>query len=501
MSEQARPYTILITALGGEGGGVLADWLSEAAVLEGLAVQRTSIPGVAQRTGATSYYLEIYPTPLAHLNGQRPVLSLYPQPGNVDLLVSTELLEAGRMMLNGFVTPDRTTLVTSTHRIFTVQEKSGASDGRIDGHKIFEAAKKFSHDSIMFDMSAVAKEAGSIINAVVLGAMAASNKLPVNPESLIEAIKASGKAVEANLRGFEAGRQGVEVTVAATRQRPRLRSVSVAETLRRVGETFPRAVHGFVNEGVTRLADYQNIDYAEIYLDRLETIRDLDRDDYQLTNEVARYLALWMAFQDLIRVAQQKSHRDRFERVRAEVRAKPDEPLIIVEYLKPGIEEFCSVLPSWLARPILNCAARKGSNYNIGMHVKSNTIFGFLQLYLLTKLRPFRPYTYRFKEENERIEAWLSTIQAAAAEGQQALALEIAQCAGLIKGYGDTYNRGLADYQLIVEQVIKPALSGKLTGQAAVDAVKKARLAVLSDPDGETPDSRTFDYIPLSISR
>jgi indolepyruvate ferredoxin oxidoreductase beta subunit len=135
------------------------------------------------------------------------------------------------------------------------------------------------------------------------------------------------------------------------------------------------------------------------------------------------------------------------------------------------------------------------------MHVKSNTIFGFLQLYLLTKLRPFRPYTYRFKEENERIEAWLSTIQAAAAEGQQALALEIAQCAGLIKGYGDTYNRGLADYQLIVEQVIKPALSGKLTGQAAVDAVKKARLAVLSDPDGETPDSRTFDYIPLSISR
>ena len=135
MSEKVRPFTILIAALGGEGGGVLADWISEAAVREDFAVQRTSIPGVAQRTGATSYYLEIYPIPLARLNGKRPVLSLHPQPGNVDLLAATELLEAGRMMLAGFVTPDRTMLVASTHRIFTVQEKSGASDGRFEGRK------------------------------------------------------------------------------------------------------------------------------------------------------------------------------------------------------------------------------------------------------------------------------------------------------------------------------------------------------------------------------
>jgi len=493
MSEKTRPFSILIAALGGEGGGVLAGWLSEAAVIQGLPVQRTSIPGVAQRTGATAYYIEIFPIPLAQLNGTRPVLSLHPQPGNIDLLVSTELLEAGRMMLNGFVTPDRTTLVASTHRTFTVQEKSGAGDGRFDGAKIFEAAKKYSQDTILFDMDAVAKEAGSIINAVVLGAMAATNKMPLKSESPIEAIKASGKAVEANLRGFEAGMKGVGVAAIATRHRPRLRSVSVDETLKRARETFPRAMHDFITIGVERLADYQNLNYAETYLDRLEPIRDLDSNDYHLTNEVARHLALWMAFQDLIRVAQQKSHRDRFERVRAEVQAKPDEPIIIVEYFKPGVEEFCSVLPPWLARPILNYAEGKGSNFNRGMYIKSNTIFGFLQLYLLTKLRPLRPYSYRFKEENERINTWLSYIQSAAAGGNRALALEITQCAGVIKGYGDTYNRGVADYQLIVENVIKPALSGEITGQAAADAVKQTRLAVLNDPDGEKLDSRKFD--------
>jgi indolepyruvate ferredoxin oxidoreductase beta subunit len=497
MTEKARPFTILIAALGGEGGGVLADWLSEAAVSESLAVQRTSIPGVAQRTGATSYYLEIFPVPLAQLNGKGPVLSLHPQPGNVDLLVSTELLEAGRMMLAGFVTPDRTTLVASTHRIFTVQEKSGASDARFEGAKIFEAARKFSQASIMFDMDAVAKEAGSVINAVILGAMAASNQMPLNPESLMEAIKASGKAVEANLRGFEAGLKGVEVAAAASPPRPRFRSVPVDPLLKRARETFPQAVHEVMTEGVTRLADYQNIRYAETYLERLAPIRDRDAGDYRLTHEVARHLALSMTYQDLIRVAQQKSQRDRFERVRAEVRAKPDEPVIIEDYFKPGVEEFCSVLPDWLARPILNYAQRKDRNYNISMHVRSNTIWGFLQLYLLTLFRPLRPATLRFKEENERIEAWLFYIRSALAAGNRPLAMEITRCAGIIKGYGDTYNRGLADYDLIVEKAIKPALAGEITQEAAAEAVKRARLAVMGDPDGEQPGSRNFEYIPL----
>lgn len=50
--------SVLIAALGGEGGGVLADWLVTCARNFGLSVQATSVPGVAQRTGATSYYVE-----------------------------------------------------------------------------------------------------------------------------------------------------------------------------------------------------------------------------------------------------------------------------------------------------------------------------------------------------------------------------------------------------------------------------------------------------------
>ena len=87
MNLPERPITILIAALGGEGGGVMADWLMEAATSSGYPAQATSIPGVAQRTGATTYYLEIYPAKRELLKGKEPVLSLTPSPGNVDVMV------------------------------------------------------------------------------------------------------------------------------------------------------------------------------------------------------------------------------------------------------------------------------------------------------------------------------------------------------------------------------------------------------------------------------
>ena len=86
------PITILVTALGGEGGGVLAEWLVETAVRSGHSAQSTSIPGVAQRTGATTYYVEVFPVADAELGSKRPVFSLNPVPGAIDLLASSELL-------------------------------------------------------------------------------------------------------------------------------------------------------------------------------------------------------------------------------------------------------------------------------------------------------------------------------------------------------------------------------------------------------------------------
>src|SRR5450756_2733845 len=108
-----RPITLLIAALGGEGGGVLTDWIVSAAAKAGYPVQSTSIPGVAQRTGATTYYIGIFPVPARELGGKRPVLALTPGVGDIDIAVASELLEAGRVVASGFVTPERTYLILS----------------------------------------------------------------------------------------------------------------------------------------------------------------------------------------------------------------------------------------------------------------------------------------------------------------------------------------------------------------------------------------------------
>ena len=125
-----KPICVLVTALGGEGGGVLAEWLVETAVRSGFFAQSTSIPGVAQRTGATTYYVEVFPILKAELGGRVPVFSLHPVAGNLDLLASSELLETVRQIGLGMATRDRTHVLSSTSRSLTTAEKMVPGDGR-----------------------------------------------------------------------------------------------------------------------------------------------------------------------------------------------------------------------------------------------------------------------------------------------------------------------------------------------------------------------------------
>ena len=67
--------------------------------------------------------------------------------------------------------------------------------------------------------------------------------------------------------------------------------------------------------------------------------------DFRLTAECGRYLALLMSYEDVIRVADLKTRASRLAEVRAEVGAEAGEPVAVTEFLKPGLDEFCSVLP------------------------------------------------------------------------------------------------------------------------------------------------------------
>jgi indolepyruvate ferredoxin oxidoreductase beta subunit len=480
----ARPITMLIAALGGEGGGVLSNWLVDAATAEGLPVQSTSIPGVAQRTGATTYYVEIYPVRLDALGGRRPVLALTPSPGNVDVMVASELLEAGRAMQNGYVSPDRTTLIASTHRIYAIAEKSAMADGRFDVGRLQRAAAALAKRRVLFDMSAAAAQAGTVISAVMFGAIAGAGVLPLSREACEQVIRRLGKGAEPSVRGFAIG------FAAAAGEAPAVipvRARTAPTPAERVRSRFPAQTHQVLEHGVARLIDYQDRAYADLYLERLQPIVSAEHasggaaNGYPLTNETGRHLALWMSYEDVIRVADLKTRRERVERVRAEVGAKPNEPVRIVEFLKPGVEELCALLPPSLARALLAWAKARGKSFNAGMHVPTTSVWGYLLMRSMAWLKPWRRRTSRFQEEQRLIERWLSAIRSSIPIGAQ-LALEIAECARLIKGYGDTHARGTGNFLRLLETLIEG--SPELAPPERTARLRQGREAALADPEG-----------------
>ena len=163
-AEAPRAIRIAVLAMGGEGGGVLADWLVDLAEHNGFAAQATSVPGVAQRTGATVYYLELFPKAAANAAGRDPVLALMPMPGDVDVVIASELMEAGRAVQRGFVTPDRTTVVASTHRVYAMTEKIALADGRVDAAALIDGCRAAAKRFLAFDMAAIA-EATRIVSS------------------------------------------------------------------------------------------------------------------------------------------------------------------------------------------------------------------------------------------------------------------------------------------------------------------------------------------------
>ncbi len=200
-SERSR-ISIAIAALGGQGGGVLADWIVEVAERHGWLVQATSVPGVAQRTGTTVYYLEMSPRPE---EGPAPVFALMPVPGDVDVVVAAELMEAGRAAVRGLVSPDRTTVVASTHRVYGITEKSALGDGIADSKAVLAALKSEARRVVSFDMDAICAETGSVISSVLFGALAACGVLPFPRSSTRRRSATGGVAVETSLKGFAAG--------------------------------------------------------------------------------------------------------------------------------------------------------------------------------------------------------------------------------------------------------------------------------------------------------
>ncbi len=490
-----RPINIAIAAMGGQGGGVLADWIVAMAEHADFLAQTTSVPGVAQRTGATIYYLEIFPRAALDDSALEPVMALMPAPGDVDVVIAGEIVEAGRSLLRGIVTPDRTTLISSSHRDYAINEKMEMGDGRADLEKMIAATSDAAKQLICFDMAKLAEDTGSVISSVLFGALAGAEVLPFLREQFEATIERSGVAVKSNLAGFKAGFDGVRTPSASAK--PTVLSPAVVTTthpqvaamLSRVEATFPPPARTLVVEGIRRLIDYQDLQYAGLYLNRLGPVVKADEahggadNDYRLSAETARYLALWMSYEDTIRVADLKTRASRFERFRTEVKAEPEQLVYVQEFMHPRVEEICDTLPAWLGALVLKTPMLRGFIglfCGSGRRIPTTKLSGFLLLYGIAGLKRWRRGTYRYQVEAANMERWLNDV-ATTAVHDNALAVEVAECQRLIKGYGDTHARGTRSFNRIMD-----ALDAIRKAPNGAQRVRELRAAALADEFGNT---------------
>jgi indolepyruvate ferredoxin oxidoreductase beta subunit len=490
-----KPISIAILAMGGQGGGVLTDWIVAVAEANHWHAQSTSVPGVAQRTGATIYYIEMLPP----RQGKAPVLALMPTPGDVDVVIAAELMEAGRSILRGLATPERTLLITSTHRAYAVAEKEKPGEAIADPRAVDAAAEIAARRLIAFDMEKAARAAGTVISAPLLGALAGSGALPFPRQSFEDVIRSGGKGVEASLKGFAEGfsRAGDnELPRVLIKPQPRpmalpesLGAPELDRLLNRL-RALPAEAQPFALAGLRRTIDFQDLRHGEDYVARLEGLVALDRQHggaargFAFSAAAAKHLANAMAYDDVIGVADLKTRSARFARIAGEMKAG-DDPLYLTEFMHPRAEEMVSLLPANWGRRLAadpKRMARIDRWVNRGRRVETATLRGFLQLYLVSGLRRFRRKLLRHETETRHMEEWLALATRTLPRNYD-VSRAVLAARRLVKGYSDTHARGLSKFDRVLSAV--PLLEERADGGQWMD---RLIAAALKDEAGEALD-------------
>ena len=482
---------LAVLAVGGQGGGVLTGWIEALGRTNGFAVQATSVAGVAQRTGATVYYVE-----MCRQTTRLPVFSLMPSAGDVDIMITAEMMEAGRAIIRGFVTPDRTTLITSTHRQLAVSEKMVPGDGTASSAEVLAGAEIAARRLIAADFDALAVGVGSVISASLFGALAASRALPFERPAFEATIRSGGKGIEASLRAFAAGFDAVAAPLAVKPQAapmasptpagPRKFMDGWADLLTR-SANMPAPVAAMARLGLHKVVEFQDVAYGARYLDHLDAVlaQDTPAKDFALTVACAKYIANAMAYDDVIRVADLKTRAARTQRIRGEMAATPENLVQITEYMHPRGVEIAGLLPALWGRKLSDnprWMARLDRLVDKGRHYRSDTLRAFVMLYVVAGQKPRRLGNYRHAQEVAHLNQWLHTAMTYRVHNYD-LAVQVINCRRLIKGYSDTHARGQSKFDRVLAGIALIAHRDD-----AADWAMRLRAAALMDEAGKALD-------------
>jgi len=466
-----------VAAVGGQGGQLFSQWLFDAAKIAGFAPVGVGLPGLSQREGATVYYLEFFARP-----EETAFFSPFPEKGRVQVLIGLELLELLRALREGYLADDGA-VVGSTHRVLTADEKLPLKGGFITAEQVLPLLQQMGRRCVVFDAVQAAGLAGlseRAANAILFGALAASGILPFPPDAFRRAIEHYGVAVAFNLRAFEFGMRfrewqaqlrasdGAAADEWASLPEPKL-PIDIQRRMETLSVDDELAMT--LRYAARWLCHYQDARYFAKYLDKVQAIYEQERGrdgDLLVTKEVARILALRMAYEDAVRVAQLKTERQRFARLRKEHRLSDDTVYRVVDFFSPDWDELTGLLPlrmtndqcindqcvndqchndqcgndQW-AMPLLPSQAEELRRPALQLRVETSSLSGYLLVRALLLFKPLRPYSRRFRKEWAAIEAWLEAVREAM-DVDRDLAFLVARSGEMVRGYGRTRRKTLA---------------------------------------------------------
>tara|TARA_B110000305_G_scaffold117103_1_gene131531 strand:- start:102 stop:1145 length:1044 start_codon:yes stop_codon:yes gene_type:complete len=346
----------------------------------------------------------------------------------------------------------------------------------------------------------------------MFGALAGANVLPFAKQSFSDVIANSGKMVATNLSVFEESYTQAQQIVAGDnpdRKTPQVEiftpETAAATTagfclpsatskkgtllLERLKCDFPVSTHELIHQGLIRVLDYQDFAYATQYLDELSEVLALDTgaEQYKLTTITARYLALWMSFEDIPRVAQLKVRATRMSEIRTEVKATEGQIIHVTEFFRPRAEEICAILPRALGSAMLSnrWSRRLIEFFAGGKKLRTDSLAVYLVLRIMGSFKHIRRYSLGYHHEMKLIRGWLNQIKEQVAANPQ-VALEIALCGRLVKGYGGTRERTSKQVSVICQnasanECISAEYIAKLRTAAMADDTNEAFYTILTE--------------------
>jgi indolepyruvate ferredoxin oxidoreductase beta subunit len=191
---------LVIAGVGGQGTLLASQIIGHVAVKHGFSVRISETFGMSQRGGPV----------VSHIRIAKAVYSPLIPLGTADLVLGFEPLEALRASIK-FLAKGGSVIV-NTRIVYPVEVNRG--DAKYPPlERILEALRSIASEVVTVDATMLAAKAGNPISAniVMLGALAALEKLPFKPEDLREAVKERvPRGVDVNLRAFDLGFQAIK---------------------------------------------------------------------------------------------------------------------------------------------------------------------------------------------------------------------------------------------------------------------------------------------------